>query len=734
MLWNSFDKDRDHLNNQYKKPNWNINSGLSLEELQCSADEIVQRMQDQPKSLIKAKVFEFLLLNGQIEVDPKEWFADKLNHGEFIHKLRSRWWNEINQTVMKDFREKERAAWAMGAYRGEADFGHTTPDWNDVLSLGLPGLLKRIKDCRQRKIENNELTDEQKIFYDSAEIVYSAVIKFIMRLSEEASRYAHLSERMKRSAECLEAIATRPPRTLYEAMQLAYIFHRLQEMEGERVRSLGGIDRLYYPFYRNDIDNGLYTREQEKELIKYFLNKFYAADIAFNQPLYLGGIGVDGKDAVTELSYLILEAYDEIEVTNPKIHIRVYRNTPDEFLKQALGYIREGNSSIVFINDEVAIKSLTQLYATEVEARDYVPIGCYEPSIMGREIPCTGTASVNIAKAVELAINNGVDPLTGKQLGIETGDISKFTTFDSFYEAFKKQLKFMADSATSTVVEYEKYYMEINPAPLFSATMAECVESGKDAYAAGAKYNNGSVNCGCIASAVDSLTAIRKMIFEDKIITMEELANTLKNNWQDNEILRRKILNSKDKYGNNKAEPDRLAREISDFLADCINGKPNGRGGIFKAGLFSIDHNHYWGSKMGATPDGRKAREPLSKNLCAVTAMDKEGLTALINSVTTMDHSKFPNGSVLDIILHPSAVQGEDGLNSMLGLIKTYFNKGGFAIHGNVFDANILKEAQKNPEKYATLQVRVCGWNVYFVNLSKEEQDEFIKQAENVSA
>jgi formate C-acetyltransferase len=234
-----------------------------------------------------------------------------------------------------------------------------------------------------------------------------------------------------------------------------------------------------------------------------------------------------------------------------------------------------------------------------------------------------------------------------------------------------------------------------------------------------------------IASFVDSVCAVKKFVFDEKRFTFEELGEILKSNWTANPKLRAEALRISEKYGNSNPTADEVTVWISDFCANLVNNKPNGRGGVFKAALFSINHCYPESKNVMATPEGRLAGDPISKNLCASTAQDKNGITALINSVTKIDHAAFPTGSVLDVVIHPSAVSGEDGLDAFLGILKTYIARGGYALHGNVFDANQLRRAQREPEKYKNLQVRVCGWNSYFLNLSPEEQDAFIRQAEN---
>jgi formate C-acetyltransferase len=742
MTWNTFDRDREHLEAQYLEPAWDEASGWGLDKLEDAVAQIVQdaEQQGQPRIRTKAAAFELILLNGQIEVDPKDWFADRLQHGGLVRGIRNAWTAEIRQTVIAEASDTAVIARSVGALIAGPNFSHTSPDWERVLSLGPSGLLDFIRETRDSKLAAGCLSETERDFYDATETVYVAFIRFILRLAEGAEKQAELHseerERMLALAQCLRNIATRPPETLYEALQLAYLCHELMEMEGESVRSMGGFDRLYYRFYRSDIERGLHTREQEQELIKYFFIKFFAktGGQEYGKNFVFGGIDVDGSDAINPLSYAALDAYEEMWTVNPKLSIRVHEGTPADFLRQVVSCIRKGCNSFVLANDDVGIASLVKRGTPEEDARNYVLMGCYEPAIMGKEVPCSGSQWVNMAKAVEWALYDGVDPLTGRQMGPNTGECETFASFDEFYAAFKTQLSQLLEGALDVQVAFESHWTEMNSSPLLSGTMLECVENGRDIAAGGAKYNNTGSCVGSLASTVDSLVAIRELVFERKAITMSVLAETLRNDWADNELLRLKILSSRRKFGNNLEEPDALAREITDFIARIINSRRNERGGRFCAALNSIDHCVTLGKAVGALPDGRRAHEPLSKNLSAVTGMDREGVTALINSVTRLDFTQFPNGSVLDIMLHPTAVQGEEGLSAMVGLIRSYFAQGGFAIQFNIFDVNTLREAQERPEEHANLQVRVCGWNVHFVNLSETEQDMFIEQAENLLA
>ncbi len=740
MPWNAFDRDRKHLEAQYHDPAWDEASGWSLDRLEDAVAHIVTdaERQARPRIRTKAEVFELLLLNGRIDVDPRDWFADRLQHADLVRKLRDTWTADIRRTVIAEADATATTARSVGAYISGPNFSHTSPDWERVLSLGPSGLLDFVRQTRQKKLASGCLSETERDFYDAVETVYVAFIRFILRLAEGAEKQAGLHpqerERMLALAECLRNIATRPPETLHEALQLAYLCHELMEMEGESVRSMGSFDRLYYRFYCSDIQRGLRTREQQKELIKYFFIKFFARTdgLRFGKNFVFGGLHADGSDAVNPLSYAALEAYEEMRTVDPKLSVRVHGGTPDDLLRQVAGCIRKGCNSFVLVNDDVGIASLMKRGVRAEEARNYVLMGCYEPAIMGKEVPCSGSEWVNIAKALEWALYDGLDPLTGRQMGPNTGRCEAFASFDEFYAAFKVQLSHLLEQAMDVQVAYESRWEKMNTSPLLSGTMLECVEQGRDISAGGAKYNNTGCCIASLAGTVDSLIAVRELVFERKAITMRALAETLENDWADNELLRLKVLKSPRKFGNNQDEPDAFARDIAEYVAGIINSRSNERGGRFCAALNSIDHCHRFGMQMGALPDGRKAHQPLSKNLSAVTGMDREGVTALINSVTKLDFTQFPNGSVLDIMLHPSAVQGEEGLSALVGLIRTYFAQGGFGIQFNIFDVNTLREAQRRPEAYANLQVRVCGWNVHFVNLSRPEQDMFIQQAEHL--
>lgn len=714
-----FDTLRSNLETQFQTPDWIWSSGLDTEALEAKLPEIEAAFSS--KAIIKAEVFALIAREAMLAVDKEDIFQDKLAGKGILRRQRVRWEKDVKGRCMPEEEAQNRSAWSeYGLYKANSDYSHTSPNTRLMLAVGFPGLLHRVEKAAAKP----GLTQKQQDFYRSCTIVLEAIILAAKRLAHAVKPYN------EDNSKALMRIATGAPETIYDAMQLLVLYFFFHDyIGGTRVRTLGRLDVLLYPFYKKDLENGTYTKADIKEMLKFFLHKFWSAKVPYDLPFCLGGMDQQGHDVTNELSYLIVETYNELDIYSPKIHIRVTDGTPADFVKLVLACIRGGNSGFVFINDAIAIRGLLGVGIEEKDVWDYVPIGCYEPAVWGMELGCTGCGGINLAKAVELVFTNGYDLASGVRCGLQTGTID---SYPRFLAAVKEQIAYLTEQATGYVVKSEGYYGDINPDPLLSCQYDRSVETGIDVYEGGAKYNNSSMAFYSIASVTDAICAVKKLVFDSKIFTFDQLGQMLRCNWEGYEKARAAARKLPEKYGNHNETADTVAAELAHFCASLVNNKPNGRGGVFKASIYTIDHCFKTGLKTMATPDGRLAGQPLSKNLCAVTGMDKKGITALIHSVTKLDMTEFPNGSVLDVVLHPSAIAGEDGLTAFYSILLTYFKKGGFALHGNVFRAEDLKKAQTDPEKYKNLQVRVCGWNAYFVNLSKEEQDAFILQAENI--
>jgi pyruvate formate-lyase/glycerol dehydratase family glycyl radical enzyme len=729
-LWGTFERHREHLFDQFRIVPWVADSGLAPEDLARAVDDYLAAHPDEPRVVQKANVLRIIMTRGQIALDPLDWYADKLNHGHLVAKLNRRWLREAESTVIRQEAGWFHTAYRIGLAKGGLDTGHVSPGWENMFRGGLSGLIAQAR--AQREAAGDGATPEQLAFWEALEIVYSAAIALSRRFAalayQLADRYPEHRARLVAVARVCDQVPERAPRTLHEALQFAWFMHELIEMEGERVRSAGHFDRLFLPYYTADLAAGRLTRDQAKELIKHLWFKHYARTRGReNGKNYcLGGQYRDGSEVVNELTYLALEAYEELGTPDPKLSVRFTPNTPDTLYRRVADLIRRGQSAFVLMNDVPAVEALVKRGKTVEDARAYLPIGCYEPAVDGKEVGCTMNLTLNLAKALEYALHDGRDVLSGQQIGPHTGELSTVTTFEALYDAYTTQLDTILDRCVRYIAAHEHEWPRINPSPLIAGTIDDCIARGKDIGQGGAHYNAvGCVGMG-LANVVDGLLALQQAVFEEGRFTLAEVVAALDANFRGHEPMRQYLLNRVPKWGNNDPRSDALARRIADHYCAKVHTYSNARGGPCQAALFSLDYQWRLGRATAALPDGRKARESLSPGVGAMTGRDRAGVTALLQSVTQLDFTQTPNGSVLDVTLHPSAVSGEEGLAAFVALIKRFFAQGGYAIQFNVFDVATLREAQRHPERHASLQIRVTGWSVYFTALSAHEQEQFI--------
>ncbi len=601
------------------------------------------------------------------------------------------------------------------AYSGDPDFGHTAPDFENVLSLGLVGLLSRLEEGAKRAE-----TEAQKRYFEAGIRVWRAAIAYAKRAAAEVGG---------EQAEALLALSERAPQTLYEAVQLTVLYYSLQHwFEGTAVRTLGRLDALYEPFRVADVAARRMDDRAIYEMMEQLMRQLDGWRLRANIPFAIGGTGADGRTAVNEMSYIILKAYAALRPPYVKLHFLYTENMPNDLIELAMDAVREGANSICFMGDQTVTASLLHLGETAEEAREYAVVGCYECGGRG-EVTCSCNGRVNIPKAIEAVFGQGCDLGDGAVVGQVSEEPPE--TYEAFLEAFYRQLSYMCDGAIRVTDGYERLYSRLHSAPVFSATYDACVARGRDIYCEnGAKYCNSSINAMGIATAVDALYAVKKLVYEDRELAFTQLGDILRSNWMGYEALQLRIKKQFPKYGTGFAEIDETAAQIVERLSAWINGRPNMKGGQYRLGTFSIDWRHMFGQKTAATPDGRGCGETISQNSSASFGGDRQGVTAQILSVTKQDHTKTPNGSVLDLDFHSSAVRGEDGLAAMVATLKTYMKRGGFAVHYNVLNADVLRRARENPGDYPNLQVRLCGWNALFANLKQVEQEEFITRSE----
>ena len=477
---------------------------------------------------------------------------------------------------------------------------------------------------------------------------------------------------------------------------------------------------LFYPYILKETD-----REKTVRLLEDYVDALEIMDPeAANLPFAIGGYGENGESAVNELSYLLLDAYKKKPHPNVKLHLMFSPSTPKELVESALDGVRKGNNSICFLADDTVKKSLMNIGASERDAENYAVLGCYEAAAYG-EIACTSAGKMNLPKSLEVALFDGKDLLTGKEIGLPlNGEIK---SFEDLFSAFEAELRYSCRHSIEMANMMESNSRRLHAAPFFSSSFGYVMQKGGDIFNDHlAKYNNTSVIGVGLATCVDSLIAIKKLVYDEKKLSLDEFREILKNNWEGEEVLRQTVKNTFPKYGQGDPEADALAARVVRILSEEINNHPNTKGGVFRLGMFSITWRWQMGEKTGASADGRLAGETLSLNTGASFGAAKNGLTAHFISVGSIGNEWCPDGSICDIDLHISAVAGEKGLHAMYASLLTFAEMGGFSVHYNVLDSEVLKKAKENPELYPDLQVRLCGWNVRFNSLSEKEKDEFI--------
>ncbi len=652
-------------------------------------------------SRAKAEVIAYLLQNMKLTYHPEDLFATDLQHGSIMADFLLQ--NTKNLTA--ELRSSEAATLeAACAIKATMDFGHIAPDWQYLLSKGIPGIIADLEICKA--------TADAPDYYDERILVYRAIGDFFLRFADHIRKAG--TEKAAFVSQNLCHLASNPPQTLAQAMQLILIYYVLQtNLDTVLVRTLGGLDRLLYPYYKSDLERGRYTAEELGEFVRYFFWDIYCMKVTANLPFYICGTDENGFDATNPFTVFLLEKYRELDIYDPKIHVLYHENIDQEVLRLILEMIREGKNSFVFMNTAQASKALQKIGIAETDAKRLTVYGCYEAAAEGTEIPCTCAGMVNMPKALETVICEHAD----------------FSTFNDFYASVIRRLFDHTMVCMDTISAYEGRYNAVCPSLMMSPTYQHSRQRGVDVYSGGVKYNNTSIVGIGLATLVDSLIAVKNVVFEEKKMSYSELRKALLANWQGQETLRLQIRKDYPKFGNHQSEADKFATDIYEGFAGLINNRSNGRGGVFRCGMFSVDWRFWMGKKTGATPDGRYSGEPLSKNLAPSAGQDKNGVTAYLQSVLAFDSTLVPDGYVADVTLHESAVKGEAGMQAFWALLITFMQEGGYSIHFNVLNPDTLLQAQKEPENYRNLQIRLCGWNVRFVDLDKAQQDEFIQQA-----
>ena len=582
------------------------------------------------------------------------------------------------------------------------------------------------------------------------DICASALIHFAERHSEMARQLAEQTSDPQRQQELLQIaqvcswVPAHAPRNFWEALQVYWFVHLGVTIELNTWDSFcpGHLDQHLYPFYAQGLAEGSLTRSQAEELLQCFWIKFNnqpappkvgvtAAESGtytdFSQ-INLGGLKPDGSDAVNEVTYLLLDVIEEMRILQPSTSIQVSKKSPDRFIQRAAKIIRTGFGQPSIFNSDLIVQELIRQGKSVVDARCGGSSGCVEIGAFGKE-NYNLTGYFNIPKILELTLNNGLDPISGIQVGIETGDPLQFTTYDDLFLAFQKQLNYLIDIKIRGNQEIERLYARYMPAPFLSLLINDCIQRGKDYHDGGARYNTSYIQGVGMGTITDSLSAIKYHIYDHGNLSLEELRELLRTNFENHERERLLLANKTPRYGNDNDYADNIMRTVFESYFSAIDGRKNTKGGEYHINLLPTTVHVYFGSVMGATPDGRKAGMPLSEGVSPVQGADRHGPTAVVKSVSKMDQVRT-GGTLLNQKFTPQLLQDDEGIDRLVQLVRTYFKLDGHHIQFNVVDAETLREAQRHPDQYRDLIVRVAGYSDYFCDLGKTLQDEIIARTE----
>lgn len=639
---------------------------------------------------------------------------------------------------------------AFNLGQDERGFGlndSSIPAYYKVVPMGVPAI---IAEAEKKMAETDDA--DKKTYYQSVIIAQTACLKAMKRYEDLCTEKAGSAEG-KRKDELLQMAANMAqlqkgaPETYWQAVQLMYFIQFLIWTEGGYLIPLGRVDLVLNPFYEKDIADGTLTKDFAFEILEAFFMKLnyevdrtHGEDIRINsdtgQSITIGGCDpVTGEPTYNDITMMILDAKCDMKVTDPKVHLRVSTKTPEEIWKKAAYLNSLGMGFPTYENDDVIIPAfMSHPEYTLEDARDYAASGCWEMTIQGKSLN-RNVGGVCALRMLEWALNNGKfalgNPgslpamgLIGDRWGITTGEPEWFDSYPKLFNAYKVQMKHYIDMVTSYVNR-----SMLSPSPFYSSVMEGPMDNGRDFDTWGAIYNETDFQLAALSNAADSLYVIKKLVYENKEMTLREFNDILLKNWEGHEDLRQRVLNEFPKFGNNDPEVDAIAKEIVDFYVQEVTKHHNAAGQTYRARVSSATAYVYNAQILGASADGRKARQFYADNLSPMMGADHNGPTAIVLSCGNIDVSKCAGGSVLDMKFHPSALKTEEGRDKFITLIKTYCQLGGEQTQINVLDNKVLLDAQKHPENYRDLIVRIWGFSTYFTQVAKHWQDHIISRS-----
>ena len=675
-----------------------------------------------------------------------------------------------------DTYEREVIPYWQGRTQRERIFGHVSKEWEEAYHAGvftefmeqragghtaMDGKMYRrgLLDCKQQiadtiasldYINDPEATDKEQEL-EAMAISCDAAILFAERHAELAEQMAATETDVQRKAELLKIadvcrwVPAHAPRDLWEAIQTYWFVHlgTITELNGWDCMNPGHIDQHLWPFYQKGIADGTLTRESAKELLSCFWIKFN------NQPappkvgvtalesgtyndftnINIGGVDRDGNDGSNELSYIMLEIQEELHELQPGLSIHISHVTPDKFLLAGCRVIRQGHGYPSVFNPDTYVQELVRQGKSVEDAREGGCSGCIEVGAFGKEAYIL-TGYLNTPKILEITLHNGIDPVTGKRLGLETGDPRDFKSFEELYEAWHQQMIYFVNLKLAVNNYIERMFSLYAPATFLSLFIDDCIANGRDYYSGGARYNTTYIQCTGLGTITDCFTTIKKHVFEEQRFTMDALLSAMERNFEGEEKMRQFILNRTPFFGNDDDYADDIAVRVYNDLVKAIEGRPNTRGGRTYLNMLSTTCHNYFGSVCQATPNGRFAWFAISDGTSPSQGADSQGPTSVIKSLGKLDQTKS-GGTLLNVRFVPSLLKRDEDLCKLASLIRTYFSMGGHHIQFNIVDTDTLLDAQQNPDNYKDLLVRVAGYSDYFNDMTSQLQNEIIARTEN---
>jgi pyruvate formate-lyase/glycerol dehydratase family glycyl radical enzyme len=629
--------------------------------------------------------------------------------------------------------------------------GHTVLD-DKIYSRGFLDF----KGAIQKSIENLDFYNDPGVFDKKEElkgmaIAAEALIGLAGRYADKLAQLADIETDPQRKTE-LEKMAAicrkvpaRAPETFWEALQHYWFIHLgvIIELNTWDSFNPGRLDRHLFPFYQKDMEKGVLNKDETIELLQSFWVKFN------NQPappkvgvtaqesntytdfclINLGGVDEKGESAANELTYLLLDVIEEMRLLQPSSMVQISKKSPERLLHRALKIIKTGYGQPSLFNTEAIVSEMLRHGKRIEDARDGGASGCVETGAFGKESYIL-TGYFNIVKVLEITLHNGLDPRTGRRIGIATGEPSAFKTFDELYDAFARQLRYFIDIKIKGNIVIERLWAEYLPAPFMSILIDDCIANGKDYNDGGARYNTSYIQGVGLGSITDSLAALKYHVYDRGKMSLHDFIAVLDADFNNQESFRAQLLEATPKYGNDDEYADNIMRRVFDTYFAAIDGRPNTRGGCHRINLLPTTCHIYFGSVVGATPDGRRCGEPLSEGISPVQGADRKGPAAVLKSAARIDHLRT-GGTLLNQKFTPQLLSDDNGLRKVAALIRTYFAMDGHHIQFNVVTADTLRQAQREPEKYRDLIVRVAGYSDYFVDLGLSLQNEIIRRTEH---